>query len=124
MLLYLLSLTTPLLFSDPQYDTPAPCSLSVIECQYESKEFIREYIRGRLGDKGVAISECESGFHLDHINYNRNGSNDLGVWQINSIHKVPDTCRLDLECSTNWTIEKVKRDKSWSAWGCNRLISL
>jgi hypothetical protein len=119
MLLYLLAITTPLLFSEPQYD---PCQLSVVECQYESPEFIKEYIRQRLGDKGVAIADCESDFRLNATNYNRNKTWDKGLWQINDIHNIPDSCRFDLVCSTNWVIEKVKRDKGWAAWTCNNKI--
>lgn len=36
---------------------------------------------------GVAISRCESGLRPDAVNrYNRNGSTDAGLFQINSVH--------------------------------------
>jgi hypothetical protein len=97
------------------------CLLSVVSCETE-QSYIQDYIRERLGDKGVAIAHCESRFKLDAYNINRNGSNDAGVWQINSIHGLSDDCRFDLKCSTDWVIEKVKRDKGWSAWTCNKII--
>jgi hypothetical protein len=98
------------------------CSASFVECPEESPTYIQEYIRERLGDKGVAISYCESRFKLNAYNVNRNGSNDAGVWQINSIHGLSDECRFDLECSTDWVVEKVKRDGNFNAWSCNKKI--
>ena len=98
------------------------CGLAVVECYYESPTYVQEYIRERLGDEGVAIAHCESRYKLDAYNINRNGSNDAGVWQINSIHGLSDDCRFDLKCSTDWVIEKVKRDNGWTAWTCNKII--
>jgi hypothetical protein len=68
------------------------CGLAVVECYYESPTYVQEYIRdefnkaGLDGDKAVKIVYCESRFKTDAVGYNRNGSNDKGVFQINSIH--------------------------------------
>jgi len=121
-----LTLTVAMMWFPPILNNP--CDLSYVECG-ESPTYIQEYIRdefnkaGLDGDKAVKIAYCESRFKTDAVGYNRNGSNDKGVFQINSIHGLSDDCRLDLKCSTEWAIEKVKRDKGWSAWTCSRKIS-
>lgn len=69
-------------------------------------------------DSGYAkkISWCESKNDPDAVNTNnRNGSNDMGVFQINSIHKVSDECRLDAECNIRWAMEKMARE-GFGAW--------
>ena len=116
---YLILTVAMMWFQEPM---PDPCGLSSVICEKEQPEYIQEYIRERLGDKGVAISYCESRFKLNAYNVNRNGSNDAGVWQINSIHGLSDECRFDLECSTDWVVEKVKRDGNFNAWSCNKKI--
>ncbi len=105
-----------------------PCGLTSVICPHEDPVYIQEYIRdefnkaGLDGDLAVKISWLESRHKLDAIGYNKNGSNDKGVWQINSIHGLSDDCLLDLECSTDWAINKVKRDGGFSAWTTLKLI--
>jgi len=57
----------------------------------------------------LRIAKAESNFRADAINHNKNGSNDVGVFQINSIHKVPDICRLDAECNIRWAMETMQK---------------
>lgn len=103
-----------------------PCQLSVVKCETENP---RQYVvdefdkAGLDGDKMAKIVECESHFNVNAVNYNRNGTKDLGLYQINSVHQVSDKCRKDLICSTKWAINKVKKDKSFKAWVCEKLIT-
>ncbi|HSA07647.1 MAG TPA: transglycosylase SLT domain-containing protein [Candidatus Gastranaerophilales bacterium] len=104
------------------------CDLVSVVCETEQPEYIKNYIKtefdkaGLDSDRAVKIAELESRFNLDAYNINRNGSNDMGLWQINSIHKLSDDCRTDLKCSTEWAIQKVKIDGNFSAWSVNKLI--
>jgi hypothetical protein len=120
-MLYLTFLSANLWFSQPEYKTDL-CGLTSVICQDEDIAYIQEYIRERTGDIGLAIADCESDFRLDAVNYNRNKTWDKGLWQINDIHKLSDECRFDLECSTDWVVEKVKRDGGFGAWSCNNKI--
>ena len=56
----------------------------------------------------LRIAFAESSFNPKAENYNTNGSNDLGLFQINSIHNVPDSCRLDVRCNIEWSMQKMQ----------------
>lgn len=128
MILYLFFTTSMLWFNELEYFDKGKCQLQVVECYEESPAYIQEYIRdefykaGLDGDLAVKITWLESRHKLDAVGYNKNGSNDKGIWQINSIHGLSDECRFSLECSTQWAIEKVKRDKGFTAWTTLKLI--
>jgi hypothetical protein len=72
--------------------------------------------------KLLLIVNCESRFNRYAINVNKNGTTDSSYWQINSIHKVPKECMYNLICSTKWSIEKIKKDKGYKAWVCEKYI--
>ena len=68
----------------------------------------------------IDLSWCES--RLDPNAVGKIDNDDLGLYQINSrYHDVSDRCRKDVECSTLWTINKVKEGKI-SLWNCYELI--
>lgn len=104
------------------------CSLKAVICTNERVEYVEEYIETKLdqnclnGRLGVKIAMCESGLRLDAINVNKNGTKDVGVWEINDIHGLSDNCRYSLECSTDWVINKVKHDGGFYAWTCLKKI--
>lgn len=68
-------------------------------------------------DKAVAIAKCESGLNPAAMNQNHDGTNDKGVYQINSIHNVPDSCRLDKTCNISWAMNKMVNQgfRPWKA---------
>lgn len=39
---------------------------------------------------GLAISRCESGYNEQATNHNTNGTIDEGLFQVNSVHQMPD----------------------------------
>ena len=66
-----------------------------------------------------AITWCESKWGQDRkTNFNKNGSNDKGLWGINSIHGLGDACRLDNRCSTDFAYKLWKR-QGWKPWNSN-----
>jgi len=69
--------------------------------------------------QALRIAKCESGFKHDAYNDgNSNGSNDGGVFQINSIHKQDDETRFTARQNIRWAKEKYQRDGGWDAWSC------
>ena len=64
----------------------------------------------------MKIAFSESRFIPDAENHaNTDGSNDKGVFQINSIHSVPDSCRLDYKCNIKWAMEEMAKN-GFRAW--------
>ena len=67
-----------------------------------------------------SIVNCESRWDDQAYNKNYNGSIDLGLWQINSIHKdISSADKLDYKAATKWAIAKRLSDGNWSAWSCS-----
>jgi len=71
--------------------------------------------------EAYAIIQCESSWNPDVISkLNTNGTQDLGLWQINSIHKdISNIDKLDYIKSTKWAIAKRLNDGHWQAWTCS-----
>lgn len=83
-------------------------------------EIINEIV-DQARQKGVSvatalqIAECESGYNAFAVGKNRNGTNDKGVFQINSIHGLNDTERLDYKKNIDWAIKKMAKE-GFDAW--------
>jgi len=61
-------------------------------------------------------------------NVNTNGSADLGIWQINTLHidsgSITLKCATDYRCATKWAIDKRLNDGNWSAWYAARAYGI
>lgn len=87
---------------------------------------VKSYVLGEIKKAGLnvrqadALVSCESRWDYKAINNkNRNGTNDKGLWQINSIHTdISDADKLDYKAATAWAIAKRLNDGNWSAWSC------
>jgi len=103
----------------------------VIDNPEPTAEDIKAYVLREIKKAGLnvreaeAIVNCESRWDPQAYNgKNSNGSNDKGLWQINSIHKnISDADKFDYKESTKWAIAKRLADGSWSAWSCSRKIA-
>jgi len=91
---------------------PTAC---VLPMTIESKIVSYSITYGVDPDTSLRIAFAESSFREKVINYNANGSNDMGVFQINSIHGVPDTCRLDADCNIEWAVKEIQKNGT-GAW--------
>jgi len=69
----------------------------------------------------LKLLACESSLNPKAINVNSNGTKDKGIAQINDIHKLPDSCVFDVDCSVRWTIKKISAGKQ-SLWICDQKI--
>ena len=100
---------------DPAQPTPIQVAEMVID------EF--EALGPQVVMEALEISYCESQWHYDGYNDgNTNGSNDGGVFQANSIHKLPDTIRFNARSNIRWAKDKYIRDNGWGAWTCSRYL--
>lgn len=87
----------------------------------------KEEVMGMLKDFGIStvvaerVIQCESNWKPHAKNKNRNGSNDLGIWQLNSIHGIPDHERLDPVQATWHAIRLIKKS-GWQNWVCYNKI--
>lgn len=61
------------------------------------------------------IAMAESSLNPLAVHKNMNGSVDTGVYQINSIHNVPDSCLLDFRCNIQWAMNEMK-ERGTGAW--------
>jgi len=73
----------------------------------------REY--GVDEETALKIAVCESNLDPLAVNCNTNGTNDLGVYQINDIHKISNECRLDYKCNIKWAMEEMSKN-GFGAW--------
>jgi hypothetical protein len=83
---------------------------------------MQEWVMGEIRKAGLseyeawAIVNAESRWNPDAVNVNNNKTWDGGLWQINSVHKIPNACKFDYRCATKWAIEKRLHDTNWGAW--------
>ena len=91
-------------------------------------EDVLERVESEFGQemalKVFAVIQCESNWNPDAINTaNKNKSFDAGLWQINSTHKITNACKLDVNCSTDYAIELIKK-QGLKPWTCAKILHL
>ena len=96
------------------------CSSAVVQCE-PTPEIVYNEIERQTKiynvDTEIAlrIAKAESNFKATAVGYNTNGSNDKGVFQINSIHKISDNCRLNYICIIRWAMKEMSKN-GFGAW--------
>jgi hypothetical protein len=76
------------------------------------------YEAGLNVDTADRIISCESKFNVNAINVNKNSTVDVGIFQINSIHKdIALQDKIDYKKATAWAIKKIKKE-GWGSWVC------
>lgn len=101
-----------------------------IEKEEVKKPSMQEWVMSRVREAGLneyeawAIINCESKWNPNAMNTkNRDGSYDMGLFQINSVHKdISNANKLDYKKATEWAIKKRLHDGNWSAWACSSRI--
>jgi hypothetical protein len=122
---------SPLVQEDPYALQDFKMSYKIQEKDPENptQKQVMQMIVDEFSDLGVdvtmqalSIAKCESGFRYGAYNdKNSNGSNDGGVFQINSIHKQSDDVRFNARNNIQWAKNKYIKDGSWNAWACKPL---
>lgn len=98
----------------------------VVEPELPMKEWVLQKVAeaGLNPREAEAIINCESRWDPEAMGVNNNRTVDLGLWQINSIHKdITSSEKLDYKKATEWAINKRLKDGSWRAWVCSRKIA-
>lgn len=99
-------------------------NIIVIHTSNKVKDYVlNEFKQAGLDQyKAYDIIQCESRWDTQALHVNSNGTVDLGLFQINQIHKdISNQDKLDYKKATAWAINKVKKE-GWSAWSCNNKI--
>lgn len=109
-------------------NSPIDLSDAEKEALAEEQE-MKLWVLNEVKKAGLSIKEaeiiinCESRWQPDAIGVNKNGSYDVGLWQINSIHKnMTNADKMDYKTATKWAIDKRLHDGSWRAWSCSRKL--
>lgn len=106
-------------------------NIRMIPLKYDLQE-IKDFVLNEAKSLGLNPAEvekiirCESRWNPGAANYrNRNGSYDLGLWQINSVHKsLSDKDKLDFKKATRWALAKRVNEGNWSAWYCAKKLGI
>lgn len=105
---------------------PVPVGCETEKCKIMA--YIVEKFQDDAADMISIIRTCEnSSFNQEATNYNRNGTTDHGIAQINSIHEK--TCGTDFK--TNWKANidcayKIYKNsgESFRPWACSHVIGV
>lgn len=98
----------------------------IVEPELPMKDWVLKQVAeaGLNPVEAEIIINCESRWESDAIGVNYNHTADLGLWQINSIHKdISNADKLDYKKATEWAIEKRLKDGHWKAWACARKLA-
>lgn len=77
------------------------------------------------GARGIKmLKECENHtLGLERINYNGDGTNDFGLWQINSVHGYTHEQLKDFKFNTDVAYKLYsRRGNKFSDWTCSYVI--
>lgn len=104
-------IATPVLAKEPEVVISCEDPKGYLECQAYQKK-----IDWPTHDKIAKIINCESRWNPDAYHVNTNGTVDLGLVQINSIHKnITNADKLNFKKAINWMIAKVNKE-GFGAW--------
>lgn len=88
-----------------------------ITWQDEVKSLLKDY--GIDVEYATKLIQCESSWNPKAFHYNRSGSIDRGLFQINNVYhpEVSKDCSYDSACSTIEAIRIIKT-KGFQEWSC------
>lgn len=77
---------------------------------------LRAGFRGQNAATAVAVANAENrSFDSDAINHNKDGSVDVGIWQINSSNANPDAMK-DPQANANEAFRLASSGRGWANW--------
>jgi hypothetical protein len=84
-------------------------------------EQIKAYIKQVFGDQAdnaYKVLACENGrLNPNAKGMNTNGTSDVGIFQINSVHGVPESYLKDWRVNVDIAYQ-IYKSSGWSAWSC------
>ena len=81
-----------------------------------NEDIIRE-VFGEDSDRAIQIAKCESGLRSDAWNENTNGSVDVGLFQINSVHGVRAKWLLNPDINIQ-VAKQLFDEQGFNPWVC------
>lgn len=85
------------------------------------KEEIIDYIYqvfGNQADNAFKVLACENhSLNPNAKGMNKNGTSDVGIFQVNSIHGVPETYLKDWRTNVDVAYQ-IYKNSGWNAWSC------
>lgn len=92
----------------------------------EAIDLIRHYWPDDSEEQALRIVRCESDFYAANISHNRNGTEDWGLFQINSIHHkraaaMGYTYLLDPIQNIKFALV-IYDESGWRPWTCRRAL--
>ena|SRR5579884_1402916 len=80
----------------------------------KNKALIRR-IWGRDAGIALKIARCESGYRTEATNENINGTEDQGVFQVNTVHQMPDMLNATANISYAYTLYLSQGTAPWTS---------
>jgi hypothetical protein len=95
---------------------------------YTEKQKIYAYIVEVFGDQAAnaitIINTCENkDFNPKATNWNSNGTEDVGIFMINSVHGYSEEQLQDWKFNID-AAKKIYDNNGWSAWACSYKINV
>jgi hypothetical protein len=118
----------PQIYAEPEFADPRS-DIKVVEVEkikYVIPQTIQEEICSVFGKdcpEALRIFTCESGLRPSAKGTNTNGSTDVGIAQINSIHSIPEAYLKNPHI--NILVAKQMFDsQGWGPWVCARKLGI
>jgi hypothetical protein len=111
--------TKPVFASPLAIGLPTPTPTPTISWSDNVKMIVEEFKDQGIDVtlQAIKIAKCESGLREKAFGRNTNGSTDAGVFQINSVHGLPDSVRFDYIKNIK-AAKKLYLDQGWRPWVC------
>jgi hypothetical protein len=100
--------------------------LKIQPAQAQEEISMRDWVLREVEEAGIdkyrayEIINCESKWNDLALNKNKDGSFDIGLWQLNEKWQPsPRACKLDYKCATAQAIKLIKK-QGFKPWTCNR----
>ena len=90
-----------------------------LEPELTIEEHICKASNGKYCDILINLAKCESSLRKDAMNVNTNGTVDIGIFQINTVHQdISNSEKFDVYAATRWTVNKLDNGKGhiWVCW--------
>src|ERR1035437_8600897 len=85
--------------------------------QQQIKAYIKE-VFGDQADNAYKVLACENGrLNPKARGMNTNGTSDVGIFQINSVHGVPESYLKDWRTNVDIAYQ-IYKGSGWGAWSC------